>query len=185
MRRWLRLPPSGPADLLRGEAEAFDVSASSAYWGEMAKGRNLRLIARGGLATVHTATTASASDALAQDLIAAANCATDGPLHAFFWRIRHAPSYDQVEGALGALLSAKEDGLISLAGICIECGPTPVLSLWQQRHALDAVICAHEPDSLLAALGESARARGILLAADRQGAADAGEEDVWISSPEE
>lgn len=103
-----------------------------------------KLLIRGGLTIEGAVTGNHAHDLMSAEIIEALSSTLSTELEFFVFRIRMPLEDHQVEGALGALSSAREEGLIRSIGVSLESpGAIPI---WQLNDAFDIVLVPGEGD---------------------------------------
>lgn len=101
-----------------------------------------RFLVRGGRAIANATSASHAADLLLAEVVSALSSLVTTQLEFFSLCVPGPLENHQVEGALGALGEAKQDGLIHSLGIGIE-GPA-ALPLWQMNDAFDIAIVPAE-----------------------------------------
>ncbi|MBX3115321.1 MAG: hypothetical protein KF836_12215 [Fimbriimonadaceae bacterium] len=79
------------------------------------------------------------------EIIAAVAGSPDGVVSIYFLSVARAWEEHQINGALAALQSAKEEGLIGSIGLHVAGSALGVASLWRFHDAFDVVLVPHNP----------------------------------------
>lgn len=138
---WLRPQLGEPADLepmLEALALADTVLDVTAMPGVMARIREKPLLYRGGTTITGGRTADHSADLMGAEIIEIVSSLGGQSLEFFVLRVREPLEDHQVEGALGALSSAVEEGLVRHLGLGFE-GPA-AMPLWQLNDAFDIVV---------------------------------------------
>lgn len=138
---WLRPQLGEPADLdpmLTALAEVETILDVTSMPGVMARIREKPLLYRGGTTVAGGRTADHAADLMGAEIIEVVSSLAGQPLEFFVLRVREPLEDHQVEGVLGALSSAVEEGLVRHLGLGYES--PAALPLWQLNDAFDIVV---------------------------------------------
>ncbi len=151
---WLGLmAPHDGGEAARGRlAEAavatgapLDVTQGPSLWGPLLRGAENRTVAFGGRGIEAARDDSHAADLVSADLIGLLSSLGRPVLDLFFLRVRRAIEEYQLNGALMALESAREEGLVRHVGLSCEGPPLAALGLWQFHDAFVALALPRNP----------------------------------------
>jgi len=165
-RTWIRPVLGGDLEGLLAHLDArshvIDATAMPSILGaRLTKPR--QFLIRGGLSVEGAVTANHAADLMSAELIETLSATLSTELEFFIFRVRHPLEDHQVEGALMALSSAREEGLVKAIGIGVE-GPA-ALPIWQLHDAFDVAVVPPDGDLYVQAL-KLAVARRVGLVID-------------------
>lgn len=135
--------------------------------GVLSRLKGKKLLYRGGMAVAGARTNNNAGDLMGAEIIEIVSSLAGQPLEFFVLRVREPLEDHQIEGALGALTSALEEGLVRHVALGFE-GPA-AMPLWQLNDAFDAVLVTrnHREEADYLAASAQARSRRVGVVADR------------------
>lgn len=143
----LRLPDRSSPEEARRLVDAVvqaggpvDVSAGTSVWGPALGSATVPILAVLGREVEDAPDAETASRLVTGSLIAALSCLGRPQLDFAVLPVRRALEEFQVDGALSALESARQDGLIRFLGLACRGPGLVALGLWQFRDAFDVVI---------------------------------------------
>jgi hypothetical protein len=98
------------------------------------------------------------------EIVQAVSCSPDGSIAIWFLRVDRPWEEYQINGALAALDSAREEGLVKHLGLHVAGSSMAVASLWRFHDAFDVVLCP--PGSELDGVVATARERRVGVVQD-------------------
>lgn len=180
---WLSLGLApGPAEIdwtpaLVKEALAartvLDISVNPGLWGGQMRGTDALLMARGNSDIENATDSRHAFDLTQAHLLQTLSAIGREQIDFYFLKIRRVLEEYQIEGALEALASAREEGHIAHLGIDAEGPGLAVLGVWQFHDAFEVAILPNPSErpqdfSMLASLGAERRVGLVSLGAPHQ-----------------
>jgi hypothetical protein len=145
-REWIR--PVFGGDLedllshLHGYRSVIDATAMPAVVSRLEKPR--MLLIRGGWSIENAQSASHAADLMSAELIEALSSTLETSLEFFILRVRQPLEDHQIDGALMALSSAREEGLIRFVGLAVESAAA--FPIWQLNDAFDIVLVPPDGD---------------------------------------
>ncbi len=167
---WLR-PHLGETEdlgpMMDALAEVDTVIDVTLMPGVLSRLHGKKLLYRGGTGIAGARTNNNAGDLMGAEIIEIVSSLAGQPLEFFVLRVREPLEDHQIEGALGALTSALEEGLVRHVALGFE-GPA-AMPLWQLNDAFDMVLVTrnHRDESDYLAASAQARSRRVGVVADR------------------
>ena len=149
------------ADALAKET-VLDISVSPALWGNLLRGKEVKLMTRGGIEIAQAPDEKTASDLLEAHMIQTLSALGREAIDFYFLTVRSALEEFQISGALRALESARQEGHVGHIGLSSEGPPMATLALWQFHDAFE-VLLLDRPDEALMSLARERRV-GIVTA---------------------
>lgn len=153
---WLRLavPPeprdeSWPDDLCRSARACgvpIDVSSQPALWGGLLRAHDGVLMATGGIGIRRATNDRQAADLVQAELIQLLSAIGRDYVDLFFLQVREPPSEHQIDGALEALETARQEGHIRHIGLQCSGPPHATLGAWQFHDVFEALLLDRGPE---------------------------------------
>lgn len=143
-------------------ATVLDISTSPALWGGQMRGTDALLMARGGLEIERAPDEKTACDLVQAHLIQILSAIGREWIDFYFLQVRRGLEEFQINGALQALESARQEGHIKYLGLSAEGPGLAVQGVWQFHDAFEVLLLS-EPDSGLTQLAHERRV-GIVTA---------------------
>ena len=146
---WLRLempalPEQDSVAEMVGAAVAsgcpLDVSVGTSIWGPHLVAHQPVLLARSTFEIEHAQDRNHAFDLVSAHLIMTLSSLTRPMLDFYCLRVRRAVEEFQLDGALEALETARQDGLVRMVGFAPQGSSLAAMSLWQFHDAFDIVL---------------------------------------------
>lgn len=167
---WLRLempenPQADPVEDLVAAAVAsgcpLDVSVGTSIWGPHLVAHQPVLLARSTFEIEHAQDRNHAFDLVSAHLIMTLSSLTRPMLDFYCLRIRRAVEEFQLDGALEALETARQDGLVRMVGFAPQGSSLAAMSLWQFHDAFDIVVVPSADTAMAETLVPLAQSRRV------------------------
>jgi len=130
---------ASPRDFNTREAVVYDVTTSPAYWGSLLGSDEDLIMVQGGRDVADAADQLSATNLIQAHLIEVMSAIGRPYLDYYFFQIRRELTPQQVQGAVSALKSAKEEGHIRSLGIALT-DTQPALEFWRANPIFDVAL---------------------------------------------
>lgn len=159
-KRWVRLVVEGgqsPAEVVASALEkdtVLDISANPCLWGGQMRGTQALLMTRGGLDIERAPDEKSASDFIQAHLIETLSAIGREYIDFYFLQVRRRLEEYQINGALRALESAKQEGHVRFIGLAAEGPGLAVQSVWQFHDAFELLMIKGLEEGLLSLAAE-------------------------------
>lgn len=175
---WLGLgtpaAPSGETwvqDLVQAaqaEKTVLDISSNPGLWGGQMRGIDALLMTQGGLEIERAPDETGATNLIQAHLIETLSAIGREWIDFYFLRVRRGLEEYQINGALQALSSAKEEGHIRYLGLSCDGPPLAVLGVWQFRDAFEVLFLPGEDavDQGLISLAQERRVGVVVASSD-------------------
>lgn len=150
-------------EVILATGHPMDLSNSPSFWGGLARGQGNFVAIRGGVEIAHARDEVSAGDVIRAHLIGTLSALGREAIDLYFLQVRRPLEEWQINGALEALETARQDGLVRNLGLAVEGSPLAALGLWQFHDAFEALTYAYNPRQTQAreTLNELAQTRRV------------------------
>lgn len=133
------------ADVAVSSGSILDISPAPARWGHELRGKEARLMSFSGTEFERSVDETHAYDLTSAQLIETLSAIGRPEIEFFFLRLRRAVEEYQINGALGALATAKRDGLIGNIGLFVDGPALAVSGVWRFHDAFECVMVRRNP----------------------------------------
>jgi aryl-alcohol dehydrogenase-like predicted oxidoreductase len=123
----------------------LDVTDGAPLWGSRLRGTGASVVVRGGLELERATEEKAASEQISAHLIQMLSALGTEKIDFYYLRVRRALEESVLNGAMEALESAREDGLVRFFGLSAEGSAMAALGLWQFHDAFESVMVPRNP----------------------------------------
>ncbi|MBS1720147.1 MAG: hypothetical protein JST35_06855 [Armatimonadetes bacterium] len=141
----------------------IDISKGPALWGSLLSNNAAHLMTLGGHEIENAVDDSHAANLIEANLIETLSAVGRDCLDFYFLQVRRRLEEFQINGALEALESARQEGHIKHLGLCVDGPALAILGVWQFHDAFDVVLIPrnHQESTDYEALAPLARERRV------------------------